>query len=272
MRFEKIYLRPDDPEIYMDAYLPDPHWEIKLPCRKAVIVIPGGGYRFLSAREGDPVARKFLGEGFITFVLYYSIKEKAVEPRQLLDASLAIEHVRKNAKEYGVDPDKIIVCGFSAGGHLAASIGTLWDADFAKTSPDMEYGINRPNGMILSYPVINVPRDMTTSRLHDDTAYGDPATEHGARTCQLDLQVRAGITPPAYIWTTFEDTLVPPENTMNFALAMQREKIPYELHVFNHGWHGLSLATPEVAGDGGVGIFPDIAEWADEAAEWAKKL
>ena len=272
MRFEKIYLRPDDPEIYMDAYLPDPHWEIKLPARKAVIVIPGGGYMFLSGREGDPVARKFLGAGFVTFVLSYSIREKAVPPRQLLDASLAVEHVRKHAAEYGVDPEKIVVCGFSAGGHLAASIGTLWDADFAKTSPDMEYGINRPNGMVLCYPVINIPRDMTASNHDTGVRYGDPDTECGAKLCQLDLQVRAGITPPAYIWTTFEDTLVPPENSINFALAMQKEKIPYEMHVYNHGWHGLSLATPEVGREDGTGVFPDIATWIDEAIEWVKAL
>ncbi len=272
MRFEKIYLRDDDPQIYMDAYLPEQHREIKLNSRKAVIVIPGGGYRLLSGREGDPVARKFLGAGFAAFVLYYSIKEKAVEPRQLIDASLAVEHVRKNASSYGIDPDKIIVCGFSAGGHLAASIGTLWDAEFAKTSPSMEYAINKPNGMILCYPVINVPHYMNSSRLHGDTAYGDPNTAHGARTSMLDLQVKAGVTPPAYIWTTFEDTLVPPENSINFALAMQREKIPYELHIYNHGWHGLSLATPEVGREDGTGVFADIATWADEAIEWAKNL
>lgn len=273
MRFEKIYLRSDDPDIFMDAYIPTPHWEIKIPPRPAVIVIPGGGYRCISGREGDPVARKFLGDGIVTFLLSYSIKEKAVQPRQILDASLAVEHIRKNAEEYGVDPEKIIVCGFSAGGHLAASIGTLWDRDYAKTSPDMEYGINRPNGMILCYPVINVPRDMDSSRLHGDTVYGDPATEMGAELSQLDLQVKAGITPPAYIWTTFGDTLVPPENSINFALAMQKQQIPYELHVFNHGVHGLALATREVGKENGDGIFPhDIATWIDEAIVWVKNL
>ena len=137
----------------------------------------------------------------------------------------------------------------------------------------MEYGINRPNGMILCYPVINVPRDMDTSRLHGDTKYGDPATEIGAKTSQLDLQVKAGITPPAYIWTTFGDTLVPPQNSINFALAMQREGIPYELHVFNHGVHGLALATREVGKENGDGIFPhDIATWIDEAIVWVNNL
>ena len=137
----------------------------------------------------------------------------------------------------------------------------------------MEYGINRPNGMILCYPVINVSRDMTTSDHQVGIRYGDPDTEHGAKLCQLDLQVKAGITPPAYIWTTFGDTLVPPENSINFALAMQRENIPYELHVFNHGWHGLALATPEVGREDGTGVFPhDIATWIDEAIEWVKAL
>lgn len=272
MRFEQIFLRADDRDIYMDAYIPTPHHEIKLKSRKAVIIFPGGGYRFLSGRESDPIARKFLGEGFCTFVLYYSIKEKAVEPRQLVDASLAVSHVRKNAEQYGIDPDKIIVCGFSAGGHLAASIGTLWDRDFAKTSDDMPHGINRPNGMILCYPVINTQSYLNGSGERGKVEYGDPMTEIGKITSQLDLYVKSGITPPAYIWTTFEDTLVPPENSIHYALSMQREKIPYELHVFNHGWHGLSLATPEVGREDGVGVFPDIAEWADEATAWAKKL
>ncbi len=273
MIFDRIYLREDDREIYMDAYVPEPHHEIKMKnARRAVIVFPGGGYRFLSGRESDPVARKFLGEGICTFVLYYSIKEKAVEPRQLVDASLAVEHVRANAQKYGVDPDKIVVCGFSAGGHLAASIGTLWDRDFAKTSPDMPYGINKPNGMVLCYPVINAFDLMEGSRLKGDTIYGDPNTDVGAVTCRLDKCVKNGVTPPAYIWTTFEDTLVPPENSIHFALAMQNEHIPYELHVFNHGWHGLSLATPEVCGEEGYGVMPDIAEWADEALNWVQKL
>ncbi len=272
MKFEKIFLREDDRNIYMDAYIPEPHREIHIKNRRAIIVIPGGGYNMCSGREADPVARKFLGEGFCTFVLYYSLKEKAVEPRQLVDASMAIEHVRKNADIYGIDPDKIIVCGFSAGGHLAASIGTLWNRDYAKTSPDMEEGINRPNGMILCYPVINTVRDMAASRLFGDKKYGDPDTEIGAETSALDAQVKAGVTPPAYIWTTFEDTLVPPENSINFALAMQKEKVPYELHVYNHGWHGLSISTPEVASPTGAGVFEDIQTWVDEAAAWARKL
>ncbi len=272
MKFEKIFLREDDRNIYMDAYIPEPHREIHIKNRRAIIVIPGGGYNMCSGREADPVARKFLGEGFCTFVLYYSLKEKAVEPRQLVDASMAIEHVRKNADIYGIDPDKIIVCGFSAGGHLAASIGTLWNRDYAKTSPDMEEGINRPNGMILCYPVINTVRDMAASRLFGDKKYGDPDTEIGAETSALDAQVKAGVTPPAYIWTTFEDTLVPPENSINFALAMQKEKVPYELHVYNHGWHGLSISTPEVASPTGAGVFEDIQTWVDEAAAWVRKL
>ena len=273
MRFEKIYLREGEPDIYMNAYVPEPHWEIKIPPRTAVVVIPGGGYRCISGREGDPVARKFLGEGFVTFLLSYSIKEKAVQPRQIQDASLAIEHIRKHAEDYGIDPGKIIVCGFSAGGHLAASIGTLWDREYAKTSPDMEYGINRPNGMILCYPVINTQRDLAGSRIDKDVIYGDPETDMGAELSQLDLQVKAGITPPAYIWTTFGDTLVPPQNSINLALAMQREGIPYELHVFNHGVHGLALATREVGKENGEGIFPlDIATWIDEALRWTAAL
>lgn len=272
MKFTKISLRPDDESVYMDAYLPEPHKEIAIKSRRAIIVFPGGGYRFCSGRESDPVARKFLGEGFSVFVLYYSLCEKAREPRQLIDASMAVEHVRKNAEEYGVDPDKIFVCGFSAGGHLAASIGTLWHTDYAKTSPDMPYGINRPNGMILCYPVINTVKYLENSNEKGKIEYGDPDTDVGALTSQLDLQVKSGLTPPAYIWTTFEDTLVPPENSIHFALAMQKEKIPYELHVYKHGWHGLSLCTPEVDRSGKAQLFADVATWADEAAAWAKEL
>ena len=136
-----VILDPARPDVTLTSYI--------LPgCRPAMLVLPGGGFYALASHEGDPFAIRFMAEGFNAFVLNYSIgKPKSFFPRPLTDVSAAIVHIRENAEKYCIDPDKLFVIGSSAGGYLAGAIGAMWHCDFAKSSPDMEYGANRPNGV-----------------------------------------------------------------------------------------------------------------------------
>lgn len=122
--------------------------------RPAVLVCPGGGYEYCSDREAEPIALSFYEKGYQAFVLYYSLKEEAGAMRPLMDASFSMILLRDNAKDWQIDPDHIAVAGFSAGGHVAASLGILWDHEELKAKMDTQKGKNRPNAMILGYPVI----------------------------------------------------------------------------------------------------------------------
>jgi acetyl esterase/lipase len=207
--------------------------------RPAVLICPGGAYYFCSDREAEPVAMSYLAEGFHAFVLRYSLMENAVFPRPLNDAEEALEIIRKNSEEWGVDPDKIAACGFSAGGHLAASLGTM--------------GRSRPNALILGYPCIQ----STLNHL-----FPSPMPS-------IDEQVDAS-TPPAFIFHTFEDEVVPVSHALAFATAMSRAEVPFELHVFQKGFHGLSLATPSTSGGMGYLANADFAQWFKLSTAWLR--
>ena len=122
--------------------------------RPTVLVCPGGGYAYCSDREAEPIALSFYEKGYQAFVLYYSVKEEAGDMRPLMDVSYSMILLRDKAEEWQIDPDHIAVAGFSAGGHLAASLGILWDHEALKAKMDTKNGKNRPNAMILGYPVI----------------------------------------------------------------------------------------------------------------------
>jgi len=238
------------------------------PKRQAVVVFPGGAYGGLAWHEGEPVAKKFLAEGLNAFVLDYTLKEKALFPRPLLDASLAVAHVRSHAEEYNIDPDKIFVLGFSAGGHLAASLGTLWHKDIAKFSDDMPYGINKPNGMLLCYPAL-MPYDGHLEGMFA-RIWGsiNPSEEY---LDEYDVIRNVGEnTPEAYIWHTSDDECVPVQCSLILADKMISNKILVRMHIYQHGRHGLGLGNNE--GSGGEGDFKDISGWIDEAVHWIKHI
>lgn len=204
-------------------------------------------------------------------MLHYSIAPHAAFPTPLLDVSRAIIHIKEHAAEYNVNPDRIFVCGFSAGGHLAASIGTMWHKDFAKPTPDMPFGANKPFGVILSYPWITTDEQ----HRHYDCAYNVTGHTLDSELCEMyspDKQV-SEYTVPAYIWTTCFDNCVDVENSLIMATALSAKKIPYELHIFQHGPHGMSLCNEETSAGGQEQLMhSDAAEWIDEAVRWAKQL
>lgn len=193
----------------------------RMETRPAILIFPGGAYQGCSDREAEPVALAFLHYGYNTFVLRYTVSggspgspQKAAEDvfsSALADAQAALCYIRDNAEELGVAPDKIAVAGFSAGGNLAAALGTISDI--------------KPNALVLGYTAVD-DRVNNALGVHAPIMY-DEVTD---------------ATPPAFLFTTQADTVVPSDNTLRFALALAERKIPYEAHVFATGDHGLSLA------------------------------
>ncbi len=151
MIVKRISLDETRDDIYLDAYIADPTPDFT---RDAIIVIPGGGYRdFCTNREGEPIALAFIPYGYNAFVLRYSVNRTAKFPAQLIEASRAIKHIRDHAGEYGIDPARVFVTGFSAGGHLCAAIGTMWHKKEVYDAIDMEFGYNKPTGIMPIYPL-----------------------------------------------------------------------------------------------------------------------
>ena len=232
--------------------------------RRAILVCPGGGYEYVSDREKEPIAMKFFGEGFAVFTLTYEVAPQVRHPQPILDVSRAMWIIRENAVKWNIDTDKIAVCGFSAGGHLAASLGVLWSEEYISQLSGMPKGINKPNAMILSYPVITSGE--FAHRGSFENLLGNAATTEEVDRMSLEKRVTER-TPPAFIWHTFDDACVPVENSLLFAGALREKGIPFELHIFNSGPHGLALCDEET-----VTINPHAAKWISLCSEWLKGL
>lgn len=230
----------------------------------AVVVCPGGGYESISAHEADPVALDFLAHGCQAFVLTYSIGEEAKDFRPLKELSETVRRIRENAAQWRVDPEKIAVCGFSAGGHLAASLGTLWNDPELLQVYDSHGGQNRPNAMILCYPVI------TSRRFPGDDIYveslsrvsGCQPGEPGYEYFSLEKHISQD-TCPAFLWHTAEDDIVDVENTLAMVSALHQAGVPCEAHIFPFGGHGLSVCTQEIGMP-----HPHNAQWMDLCLRW----
>lgn len=254
-------------ETFMSAYIPDNSPEIDAERKhKAVLICPGGGYGFTSDREAEPVACEFLAKGIAAFVLRYSCSP-AKYPTALLEASRAMWIIRENAVKWNIDPDDIAVCGFSAGGHLAASLGTLWNEKFICDELGMAEGMNKPNKLILCYPVILSEE----GRAHRGSFYnllGEGLPEEEYERFSLDRRVGPH-TPPTFLWHTYDDNLVPCDNSLEFALALRKIGVPFEMHIYQSGVHGLSLGDIRTAPpDDGNLVNPSTADWIDRCTKW----
>lgn len=231
--------------------------------RPAVIVCPGGGYEFCSEREAEPIALQYMAAGMCAFVLDYAVAPKNKYPEAQKNLSDAIRLVRQNADEWGIDKDKIAVCGFSAGGHLAASLATMWDEEPIKT-PDAS---NKPNAAILSYPVISSDRAVWHQGSFENLCGDD---EQLMARMSLENQVSEK-TPPCFIWHTFTDTSVPVENSLLFALALKKAGVSCEMHIFPKGPHGLALANSDTA-PASDNINVRVAQWVELSVKWLNDL
>ncbi len=228
--------------------------------RGCVIVLPGGGYCHRADHEGGPVAERFNVLGFHAFVVQYRVAPYRY-PAPQEDALRAIRIVRAHAAEWKINPSKIAILGFSAGGHLACSTGIVYD-DIAAENGDEDDAVSaRPDAMILCYPVIT----SREGRAHFGSFEQLTGQTDRALFAPFSWERRvAETTPPSFLWHTVEDTAVPVENSLDFALALRRCKVPFEIHVFPHGHHGLGLGTKEE--------FAEVRVWPDLAGTWLKKM
>lgn len=235
--------------------------------RWAVLVLPGGGYEMLAPPEGEPVALAFLAHGVQAFLLKYSTTP-ARWPQQFLEAAAAVAFIRKNAEKYGVRPDRIAVCGFSAGGHLAACLSTLYRLPVVEEVLGLTPEDVKPNAAVLSYPV-TMP-----GGFGGDLTYKALLGEDWQTVMPPELVLPDSVgeqNPPTFLWTTSTDEAVPPENTLRFAGALLKHHVPFETHVFSEGPHAMGLCTAECAYDDDH-LRPRVARWHKLCVEWLKSL
>ena len=233
--------------------------ELTMPPRPAVVIFPGGGYDYTSDREAEPVANAYLAAGYSAFVVRYAVGADARHPHPLLDAAAALALVRARAEEFHIDPQKVAVCGFSAGGHLAAHIGTQWHLPLLRETLGGESADFRPDAMVLCYPVISGIR---SPHLHSFLNLTGPDPAQEALACLSCEELVDSRTPPAFLWHTANDTCVPVENSLVMAGALAKAGVPVELHVFPNGLHGLSVCTYETAAGGSEDrVYPYVARW-----------
>ncbi len=245
--------------------------EITKGARPAMIVFPGGGYWFTSDREAEPIASAYFAEGYNCFILRYTVGERAKIDHPLYDAAAAVAYVRTHAAEYNIDPHRIAVIGFSAGGHLAGYIATCWHRSDISEILGMESTLFRPDAAILGYPVVtnNVPT-------HDgsfNALLGDDRTPELNARANLDMHVDE-CTCPCFIWHTAPDTCVPVANSLAFARALTDKGIGCELHIFPMGGHGLSRANAETTPDGATLPYniPYVARWVEWSFKWLEQV
>lgn len=272
MKIETLYMFPQDAQAHLITYIRDNPAEMNNDPRPAMLICPGGGYQWTSDRESEPVALQFLARGYNVFVLKYSVAEMASNLRPLLEAALAIKHIREHAKEYNINPNKVYIMGFSAGGHLACSMGVYWNLPDVKSAigDSIDTQICRPDAMVLCYPVVTATCPTHLGTLHNFCGTETP-NEELIDLFSLDLHVDSN-TPPSFIWHTETDNAVPVQNSKNFAAALEKTGVKHELVLFPEGYHGLSLATHETCHDIPENNPHPASVWVELADKWLKNL
>jgi acetyl esterase/lipase len=297
MLTKTIQLYENRPDVTLTTYvLADSLELLNGQTRPAVLVCPGGAYLSCSDREGEPVALRFAAMGYHAFVLRYStynngkpgmfpmggemlVNPNSVYPAPMRDIGKAILTIRSQSREWLVDPDKIAICGFSAGGHNCGMYSVYWQdpllSDYFGEKPEAF----KPAAAILAYAIcdynlmfgeINDPFAQQLSDAASIAYMGTTTpTPQLLNTLSPALHVTQN-TPPTFLWATAGDALVPVENSTRMATALARAGVPFEIHVFEQGQHGLSLADQSTAGSQ-LDLNVDVEKWIGLADAWLKK-
>lgn len=262
MKFERIELTGG---AYMDAYIADPVGGFT---RRALLVIPGGGYwDVCSEREGEPIAMAFLPYGYNAFVLHYTVGRKKPFPTQLTEAAEAITVIKARAAEWGHCPEEVFAVGFSAGGHLAASTAVYWRHP-ALTEAGIDPQAARPTGVMLAYPVTDPSSHFAS---HQNLWCTDTPTEAQLKESNVTLFVDAQ-TPPAFFMHTSNDQLVDVRGALSMAAAYRAAGVPFEMHIYPDGAHGVALANRITQCGGAHKPDSAVAQWVAHAALWADRV
>ena len=252
----------------LSACLMDIPFDIEKEWRRpAVIVVPGGAYGFVSKREGEPVAMDFLAKGFQAFVLTYEVggENGYPYPEQLLELASSIDYVKKHADEFHVNKEEIFVVGFSAGGHLTGNIAVDYQSVAQMAGQDLDC---KPTAVGLAYPVIS--KTNGHERSFENLLYG--YTDEAKSVLMDRLSLEDAVTEntvPSFIWTTAEDTCVPPDNAIRYALACNKKGVTYELHVYPHGNHGKSTGSREINDEQPL---DKIKKWLPECVDFFREF
>jgi len=224
----------------------------------AIVVCPGGGYGMLAPHEGEPVARWLNTLGITAGVLKYRLGPRYHHPAELHDAQRAIRMLRARAAEFALDPHRIGILGFSAGGHLAATAATHFDAGDPTAHDPIERVSCRPDLAVLVYPVITMTGPFAHAGSRENLL-GDHPSQELMDLLSNEKQVTKD-TPPCFLMHTADDPGVPVENSLMFAEALRKAGVPFELHIYQHGPHGVGLATND----------PVLSTWTTLCAGWLR--
>lgn len=262
-------------------YLQEPIMEID-PERKSpvMIIVPGGAYMWVSEREGEPIAAEYYARGFSCVVLKYATEGRkffkentypekipvSVFPNPLVALGLTIAKVRSKAHEWNLDPQRIVVAGFSAGGNLAGQISVFWNEMWLSELTDCQSEMLRPDATILAYPMLDCLKGSERARVNEwvnRAMLGNEITETRLREVSPIYHVGNHV-PPTFIWHTMEDTFVPVTNSLEYAIKLQENRVPYEMHIYQKGEHGIAL------GDKRTDSMPDHSQVNSQGATWVE--
>lgn len=237
--------------------------------RPVILMCPGGGYEMTSDREAEPMAMQFLAMGYHVAVLRYSVCPVRY-PAALLQVAESVLYLKEHADEYHIDPEKIVVQGCSAGGHLAANYGIAWNSPFLTKLMGME---NDPEqlcvaGLLLCYPVIT-----SGEKAHEESFRNLLGEQYEEKKEELSLENQVTPdTPPTFLWHTATDETVPVENSLYFFQSCLQQGVSAELHIYPVGGHGLSLANEETCRANGIGVQKECQSWISLAQTWLEEI
>lgn len=237
--------------------------------RPVILMCPGGGYEMTSDREAEPMAMQFLAMGYHVAILRYSVCPVRY-PAALLQVAESVLYLKKHAEEYHIDPEKIVLQGCSAGGHLAANYGIAWNSPFLTKLMGMENDPERLRvaGLLLCYPVIT-----SGEKAHEESFRNLLGEQYEEKKEELSLENQVTPdTPPTFLWHTATDETVPVENSLYFFQACLQQGVSAELHIYPVGGHGLSLANEETCRANGIGVQKECQSWIGLAQTWLEEI
>ncbi|WP_145407836.1 alpha/beta hydrolase [Paenibacillus xylanexedens] len=299
MLTQKIQLFEDNKHSNLYTYILDPQISYNVfRKRPAIIICPGGGYLMTATKEGEAVATRFLSKGYHTFVLRYStyfkermtdlnevppINKKSHYPEPLIELMESIRLIKEHAEEWYIDTENIFVLGFSAGGHLAASLAVKWDDNYllSRFQEEVSPSLFKPKGILLCYPGLNFESSRANFQSHANpmiqrqgeflysAIFGctDPSKEQLEKV-KIINHIRQDM-PPVFLWHTYDDEITSSEESAEFIFELIRQKVKCEFHLFAKGKHGLGLSD-EISANREDDINKEVSEWVNLADKWLK--